>query len=518
MPDDQESPASGKPGAAGDADAAPAHPNYVDPQGRKIWPKHRRQALRRARRMGLSPEDGNHALHLLAERGLDVFAADDNLLEIARAQAKAETEAPDVAPAAAVASSTALAKRPEGKGAVAPAKSPAPAKPKPKAEPDREAEILKIQNSLVRRRRMRLIGLLFRLAVFVAAPTALVSYYFIAIATEMYETESAFVIQTADSASAIPGLGGLFGNTSFATSQDSIVVQEYLTSREAFLQLDAELGYAAHFKDPEIDAIQRLHADASSDEAYRLFKNNVTIGFDPSEGLIRMSVIATTPAASQAFSEALVRYAEARVDGLTQEARGDQMDEAARTFREAEQKMEEAQQRVVDLQQRLNVLNPEAEFNLQMTIIAGLEQRVEELRVELAEQLDNPNPNETRVVLLQRELDLRRARIGDLRSSLTQTDDDTLSLARIIAEKSVADTELATRQALLQQSLQQMETARIEANRQVRYLSLAAAPVAPLEATHPRRLENSVLAFLLFGALYIFVSLTLSILREQISV
>lgn len=62
-----------------------------------------------------------------------------------------------------------------------------------------------------------------------------------------------------------------------------------------------------------------------------------------------------------------------------------------------------------------------------------------------------------------------------------------------------------------------METARVEANRQVRYLSLAVNPVAPDEATYPRAFENTAVALLIFAGIYLMISMTAAILREQVS-
>jgi capsular polysaccharide transport system permease protein len=63
----------------------------------------------------------------------------------------------------------------------------------------------------------------------------------------------------------------------------------------------------------------------------------------------------------------------------------------------------------------------------------------------------------------------------------------------------------------------QLEAARIEANRQVRYLSMGVSPVAPDEASYPRSFENTALAFLIFGGIYLMLSMTASILREQVT-
>ena len=90
-------------------------------------------------------------------------------------------------------------------------------------------------------------------------------------------------------------------------------------------------------------------------------------------------------------------------------------------------------------------------------------------------------------------------------------------MARVSGELRMAETDLQTRQLLMTQALQQMETARIEANRQTRYLSLAVNPIAPDTPTYPRAFENTILAFLIFGGIYLMFSLTASILREQVS-
>ena len=56
-----------------------------------------------------------------------------------------------------------------------------------------------------------------------------------------------------------------------------------------------------------------------------------------------------------------------------------------------------------------------------------------------------------------------------------------------------------------------------EASRQVRYLTVAVRPVASEEPSYPRKFENTILAFLIFGGIYLMLSLTASILREQVT-
>ncbi len=72
----------------------------------------------------------------------------------------------------------------------------------------------------------------------------------------------------------------------------------------------------------------------------------VKIGYDPSEGIIRMEVIAPNPQKSAAFSRALISYAEQQVDQLTARARNDQMKDARKSYEDAEDKVFAAQIKV----------------------------------------------------------------------------------------------------------------------------------------------------------------------------
>ena len=81
----------------------------------------------------------------------------------------------------------------------------------------------------------------------------------------------------------------------------------------------------------------------------------------------------------------------------------------------------------------------------------------------------------------------------------------------------LAQADLASADMVLQSAQTAMEQARTEAGRQVRYLTVAVNPVAPDEATYPRKFENTILAFLIFAGIYLMLSLTASILREQVT-
>ena len=457
-----------------------------------------RMARRLAQKHGISASSDFDAVRQLRLKGIDPFER-SNMLELIVPDAARQTQ-------------------PVGKVQL-PQKAEPKKVPSTGTQPDpgvQLSQIHEIQRDIARRRRRRLALLGARLLLFVGLPSFAAGYYYYNIATPMYATDAEFVIQQADGAGST-ALGGLFSGTGFATSQDSMTVQSYLTSRDAMLRLDEGAGFKAHFSQPFIDPIQRLSEDATNEEAYDLYSDVVQIGYDPTEGIVKMEVIAADPATSAEYSHLLIEYAEERVDHLTRRLREDQMAGARDSFEEAEQKMLAAQNRVLELQEQLGVLDPVAESGSVMIQVTGFETQLRERRLELEQLLSNRRPNEARVAGVRGDIGRLQAMIDELRGEMTDGSGDVASLARVSAEQRVAETDLQTRTALMQQALQQLETARIEANRQVRYLSLGVTPIAPDEPTYPRAFENTLLAFLIFSGIYLMMSLTASILREQVS-
>ncbi|MGP9803918.1 capsule biosynthesis protein [Paracoccus sp. NSM] len=383
-------------------------------------------------------------------------------------------------------------------------------------EEKRAAEIYRIQRDLARRRRKRMMMLAIRLLVFVFLPTAAVSWYYTMIASPLYATVSQFQIQSADGNSG-GGIGGLLGAGGMSANTDSVGVQSYLTSREAMMRLNDDLGFTRAFQDPAMDAVRRLPEDATNEAAFRVYQNSVKIGYDPTEGVLNMEVIAPDPELSREFSLALIRYAEEQVDRFTARLREDQMRGAIENYEDAEAKMLQAQRRVQELQEQLGVLDPQAESSVVMGQISSLEGQLTNRQLELGQLLSNPSPVQSRVDAARGDIERLQQQIAQTRQQLTEGNELRRSLTAITGELRVAEAELLTRQELLGAAAGQMEVARIEANKQVRYLSLSVAPVAPDEATYPKAFQNSIVAFLLFAGIYLMLSLTASILREQVS-
>lgn len=455
-----------------------------------------RMARRVAQKHGLAPTSDFDAVRLLRAQGIDPFQR-SNMLELVKptfgGSAAGKVQLPQTV-------EVAKANLPSTE-TIGPAER-------------RAIEISRIQKELASRRRKKLMLLLARLAVFVLLPTFVMGFYYYKVATPMYATKTEFLILKNDGGSAV---SSLLKGTQFDTAQDAIATQSYLQSKEVMLRLDEDEGFKDHFESPDIDPLQRLDADSSNEDAYKLYKKNVQISFDPTEGVIRMEVTAAEPKLAAQFSTALISYAEERVDNLTLRKRTDSVAAAEIALEKAEADRRAAQEKLVRMQQEGNIVDPEARISALRVQINTRELELQEKELQLRALLDNSRPNQAKVDGTRGDIRRLKDLLVTLNNEMTQATTGEQSLAEMAVQLKLAEADLATRDLMLQSALERLETARGEAENQARYMTISVAPVASEDPSYPRKFENTILAFLIFAGAYLMVSLTASILREQVS-
>ena len=460
-------------------------------------------ARRMAQKHGLAPVSDFDAVRLLRAKGIDPFQR-STILEVVTGNDKPDSDG-----------QTAVAKsRVQLPQTLPPERQTLPSTELSPAD-RRAAEIMDIQRDIGKRRRRKLLLLLSRLTAFVFLPTLVAGYYYYAVATPMYATKSEFLILTADGSGAAAS-ASLFSGTSFATGQDSIATQSYLQSKDAMLRLDADLGFRSHFSQESIDPIQRLDPEASNEAAYKLYKKYIKLGYDPTEGVIKMELSTADPEVSALFSQRLIEYAEERVDELSREKRLDAVETAIVGLEEAKAERRAAQERMVQLQEG-TILDPEGEIAGIRQLVSTVELQLQEKQLALDIQLNNTRPNKAKVDALSSEIEVLTAELDKQKARLNQATEGHSSLASQTAEIQMAQADLATADLVLQAALESKRLSEIEANKQVRYLTVSVRPVASQDPSYPRAFENTILAFLIFAGIYLMISLTASILKEQVS-
>jgi capsular polysaccharide transport system permease protein len=289
----------------------------------------------------------------------------------------------------------------------------------------------------------------------VALPTLLSAVYFGIIASDVYISESEFIIRSPNQQTSSP-LGSLLQGTGLtAPSQDeSSTVQSFILSRDALRELDVQMGIRKAYTNKDVDIFSRfagLYWDKSFEALYKYYQRTVVdVQIDSTSSIVTLATRAFTAEDSYRMNQHLLEMSEALVNQLSERARQDMIGFAAQEVLMAEKKDKEA--------------------TLALARIQTGSRRVAEKGRSLA-------------------------------SKVTE-------YQRIVLEKDFADKMLAT-------AMSSLELARNEALHKQLYLECIVKPNKPDWPEEPLRLRNVVATLLLGLILWGVLSLTVAAVKEH---
>ncbi|MCU0661589.1 MAG: hypothetical protein MUC50_04605 [Myxococcota bacterium] len=357
-------------------------------------------------------------------------------------------------------------------------------------------------------RRARARRAVLRLALGVGLPTVLACVYYGAIATDLFESQALFSVQSADGGmgSGIESLMGIVPGA--GSSRDALSVRDYILSRDMLDQLVKEQGFIEHFTKPGVDYLTRLERDATSEDRYEYFIRRVQVEFDSQSGVLTLSVKAFDAASAKRFAAAILRSSEHLVNELSRRAREDKIQFTQAELDKAEERLAEVRKKILALQNQVDELNPVASANESLGIRASLEGEVAKTQAELRQARGFMAPDAPKVIALQQRVSSLLAQISKEKRKVIDDDDKGLNNSIADFEEAMLEKEFAEKRLVTAQSA--FEIATMEALRQHRYLAVVSSPSEPNDATHPRRLLGIatvfIAIFLSFGVLSMLVA------------
>jgi capsular polysaccharide transport system permease protein len=335
----------------------------------------------------------------------------------------------------------------------------------------------------------------------VVLPTFLALLYFGLIAADRFESEAKFVVRgpSAGTTSQIASL--VQGSTIVRSADDAYVVHEYITSRDAMRQLQANDGLLEIFSRREADFLWRYPGWFSEPSEERLFKHYlkfVSVSYDQTTGISTLKIQAFRPEDAKKITDALLRDSEALVNKLNERAQGDAIESALREVTASKLRAIAAQEKVTAFRNRESVLDPSRVSAAALETIARLSLEEAQANASLAELMKS-SPQNPQVSSLRLRITALEDQISKERLQLAGTD---TSMAPKIAvyERLMLEREFAERTFV--SALNSLEAARTDAQRQRLYLERISSAAVPDYAAYPYRLAFIVGTLMLCGMIY----------------
>ena len=312
-------------------------------------------------------------------------------------------------------------------------------------------------------------------------PIALSGIYFYAIARDRYVTRSDFVIRKAeesDTNMAGAGLASLLGRGNQLSLEDARFLKTYLQSPQVLADLDRTYDLDQAYAQKGLDWFAGMKPGLSKEKRLNYFKKQVAVNLDEISGAIVLRTIGLDPKASLNLNRFMLAKSEQFVNRLNQDISQKQLSFAESELGRARGNLNQAKNRLLAYQDSNTVIDPKGEAELAGQTISKLQEKLVELRVELAtlkRQFKDPAEPEVAVVADQvRELEQQ---IQKERRSLVSSKGRNLNRKAADVLKLESEVNFATDSYKL--ALTSVEKARIESKRQQKFMALLSAPQLP---------------------------------------
>ena len=348
----------------------------------------------------------------------------------------------------------------------------------------------------------------------VIIPTVASTVYFGSIASDVYISESSFVVRSPKNQSSLTGFGALLQSTGFSRSQDdAYTVQEYMRSLTALEQLQQTIPVKS-FYDSKGDILSRFNGfglNDSQEAFFRYFKDHLSIDLDSVSGISTLKVRAFDAAEGQLVNQKLLDMGEELINRLNERARKDTLEYATQAVQDAEKNVSDTADALTKYRIKNKIFDLPAQSGVQLSLISSLKSELIRVETQLA-QLLSITPENPQVEALEMRQKSLRKEIEQQSKSLSGSNN---SIATQTAEyqRLVLANELAQQQ--LTAAMTSLQNTRGEADRQQLYLEVIDKPSKPDWALEPYRLYNILATFIIGLMLYGVLGLLVASIREH---
>ena len=342
------------------------------------------------------------------------------------------------------------------------------------------------------RRRRRILA--WTLALFVALPTLLATLYFGLIASDQYAVEVRFAVRGSNGTQSGDLLGVFSGipASSGSTVTDSYIVIDYMQSRELIDKLDSRIGLKKIYTRPDVDYLSRFDASLSAEEFVKYWRKMLKASFDSASQVVAVEVKAFAAEEAKLVAATLLEFSEELINDLSARARTDAVKNAQQEVKRMEDRLKLQRTALRSFRDTEQEFDPTKQAESRYAILAKLEEELTKSRARrsnLQSFMSKDAPNiivlNNEIAALERQLLLERAKLGKGSEGEVRTRE---TLGGLVAnyEELVVDREFAEKAYV--SALSSLDRARVDADRQQRYVAAFVRPTLPQEPLYPKRI------------------------------
>lgn len=343
-------------------------------------------------------------------------------------------------------------------------------------------------------------------------PLLIVAYYELFIATDRYQSQSALIITQEKTGTTTFDVSFL-GLPSSADDKDARVIEEYILSRDMLRFLEEKHHLRDHYSASRVDWLARLSNTASFEEFHEYMADYLVITYDVESKIIHIDLQSFDENYSKSVLDSILAKSQEFIDTLNTRVTSEQTRFFDEKMVESETRLKEAKQSLLTFQRVNRLFTTESESALVLANISALETVLSKQKSELDSASKTLSTNAPRLQQLRSDISALENQIRIEKERLSGV--STSALSELDAQYRDIQLNLEFVTTMYKSNLSQLEQARIEAARRIKFLIVVAEPSLADESQFPDRTYIIITAAIILIGLYFIGALVLSIVREH---
>lgn len=338
--------------------------------------------------------------------------------------------------------------------------------------------------------------------------------YFLFLKAELYESRTSLIVRDLSTPAKTQNLGlNILGVGSSSALKDSKVVEEYILSLDMFLLLDEEFHLINHYRSDNIDFIERLSSNSTLENALAFYRTRVKTTYDEVSGIIHLSYAHTNKYKAKEIVEFIIKNVEFELNEFNRRKAKKQLKFIQQEYLKNKKNMEKSSAILEKYQNDNLLLDPTAEASSSSGIISNLESTLTQKHIEYKSKSSYLNPNNYELMALKSEIKEITSALEKAKQGLTGKDNNRLN--KILFEYDKLKMQLEFDTEVYKNSLIQLETAKIDALKEAKTLSVVSRPNLPDGYTYPNKPKTFLTLIIVIFLVYGISSMLLSIIKDH---
>jgi capsular polysaccharide transport system permease protein len=345
--------------------------------------------------------------------------------------------------------------------------------------------------------RLMRLAIIASFCIIVVVPSVSGAIYYAFIASDQFVAEADFTVSGGE-APPIDGLGALTGIPALAVIQDTQIVTNYIHSRAGLESLEKLLPIKELYASPAADRLSRFDPKKPIEKFVRYWEKMSEASIKMPAGIVELKIRAFTPQDSEWIARAVLQTCEALINDMNDRMNHDAVVNAEQELERTAQRLTKARAALEEARNDTGLLDTvkaaEGLNKLATETKAGLLKLQEEYRT----QLNYVSQSAPQMLAMKSRIEVTQNQVAEIESKLTTTQlspDNQPTIAGSMTKFGELDLERQVAEHLYAGAATSLEVARLNAERKMMYLKTFVNPVAPQEATYPRRALYSFLIF-----------------------